>query len=603
MAVRKPAADPAHKETENLIKQMEKRISKEYAQAEKEVQVKIDDYFDRFRLKDEKWREWVADGKKTAAEYKQWRIGQMAVGKRWESMKQTIAEDFAHTDQIARSIVKGYMPEVYATNFNYGTYEVEVGAKVNTSFTLYDRQTVERIMRDNPDLLPAPGKKVSKAIAEGKAVRWNKQLIQSVMTQGILQGESIPKLATRLAKEVGDSDRKAAIRNARTMATGAQNAGRVDSYKRAEDMGINMEQEWRATLDMRTRHEHRQLDGQRQKVGDPFTVDGYEILFPGDPSAEGFLVYNCRCTLRGVVAGLEPQARKYRDESAIEGLTYDEWKAQKKSQSNPITLPEEKGEAIAEKYRREYRDGVFGGESHVRNVSSATKTIVPTTSFNPSATIEEAENYAKSFVGGGMNLTGKSISFKGIDIDAANKINERLTTIYENFDIDKLSSLEAFGKAQKKIYQQHQDAPFFATNFGNIGMNATLLKDAKTIDKYIKDGESAFEYVIQNMDRLTGKQLEIAQAYKTAGRSLVGNTVEDMITHEVGHHISYMSSVNKSLADVQKADNWKEYAKNLSGYANHSFGEYVAESFNAYYNGEYDKLQPELISLFDGLRK
>jgi SPP1 gp7 family putative phage head morphogenesis protein len=361
MAVKRPKGDPAHEETERLIADMEKRISKEYAQAEKEVQFKINDYFDRFRLKDQKWQEWVADGKKTAAEYKQWRICQMAVGKRWESMKQTIAEDFAHTDQIARSIVKGYMPEVYATNFNYGTYEVEVGAKVNTSFTLYDRQTVERIMRDNPDLLPAPGKKVSKAIAEGKAVRWNKQLIQSVMTQGILQGESIPKLATRLAKEVGDSDRKAAIRNARTMATGAQNAGRVDSYKRAEDMGIEMEQEWRATLDMRTRHEHRQLDGQRQKVGEPFTVDGYEILFPGDPSAEGFLVWNCRCTLRGVVAGLEPQARKYRDESALEGLTYDEWKAQKKSESNPITLPEEKGEAIAEKFRREYRDGVFGG--------------------------------------------------------------------------------------------------------------------------------------------------------------------------------------------------------------------------------------------------
>lgn len=355
MAVRKQNTDPANDETERLLAELEKKISKEYAQAQKEVQEKLDDYLRRFRLKDQKWQEWVADGTKTAAEHKQWRIGQMAVGKRWESLKQTIAEDYAHTDQIARSIVNGYMPEVYAINFNYGTYEAEVGAKVNTSFTLYDRQTVERIMRNNPDLLPAPGKKVSKAIAEGKAVRWNKQLIQSVMTQGILQGESIPKLATRLAKEVGDSDRKAAIRNARTMTTGAQNAGRVDSYKRAEGMGINMEQEWRATLDMRTRHEHRQLDGQRQKVGEPFTVDGYEILFPGDPSAEGFLIYNCRCTLRGVVAGLEPQARKYRDESAIDGLTYEEWKAQKQSKSNPITLPEEKGEAIAESYRRKYR--------------------------------------------------------------------------------------------------------------------------------------------------------------------------------------------------------------------------------------------------------
>lgn len=352
MAVKKPNMDPAHEETERLIAEMEKKISKEYAQAEKEIQVKIDDYFERFALKDQKWQEWVKDGKKTSAEYKQWRIGQMAVGKRWESLKQTVAEDLVNADQIARSITKGYMPEVYAENFNFGTYEVEVGAKVDTSFTLYDRQTVERIMRDNPDLLPAPGKKVSKAIAEGKAVRWNKQLIQSVMTQGILQGESIPKLATRLATAVGDSDRKAAIRNARTMATGAQNAGRVDSYKRAEDMGIKMEQEWRATLDMRTRHSHRQLDGERQPVGEKFS-NGCE--YPGDPRGDPSEIYNCRCTLRAVVEGLEPQARKFRDDSAIEGLTYEEWKAEKKSESRPIDEQEKKGEAIAEKYRREYR--------------------------------------------------------------------------------------------------------------------------------------------------------------------------------------------------------------------------------------------------------
>ena len=353
MAVRK--TDPAHAETERLLAEMEKRIQKEYALAEKDIQAKIDDYMERFSLKDQKWQEWVKDGTKTKEQYKQWRIGQMAVGKRWESLKQTVSEELYHADQIAKSIVKGYMPEVYALNFNYGTYEVEKGAKVNTSFTLYDRQSVERILRDNPQMLPAPGKKVSQAIAEGRAVRWNSQQLQSVMIQGILQGESIPKLAARLAKEVGDSDMKAAIRNARTMTTGAQNAGRIDSYKRAEDMGIKMEQMWRATLDDRTRHEHRMLDGETVKVGEPFEVEGYEIMFPGDPTAEGFLIYNCRCTLKAVVAGLTLQAEKLRDDSAIGGKTYEEWKAEKQSESRPITEQKEKGEAIAESYRNEYR--------------------------------------------------------------------------------------------------------------------------------------------------------------------------------------------------------------------------------------------------------
>lgn len=309
----------------------------------------------RFRLKDQRWREWVDDGTKTMQEYNEWRYGQIAVGQRWEAMKDTIAHDIHNTNMIAQSITKGYMPEVYANNFNYGTYEAEVGSHIDTSFTLYDRQTVERIMRDDPNLLPAPGKKTSKRIAEGKDVLWNKKQIQSVMTQGILQGESIPKLSKRLATTVGDKNYKAAIRNARTMTTGAQNAGRMDSYKRAESMGIDMEVEWIATLDGRTRHEHRMLDGQMRPVGKPFEVEGVKIQYAGDPHAPGNMIYNCRCTLAGHVKGFDA-AEVDRDTSAIGDMSYDDWKKSKDIKSNPIDLQEQKGKAIAGKYKKEYNN-------------------------------------------------------------------------------------------------------------------------------------------------------------------------------------------------------------------------------------------------------
>ena len=313
----------------------------------------------RFRLKDQKWREWVDDGTKTMQEYNEWRYGQIAVGQRWEAMKDTIAHDIHNTNMIAKSITQGYMPEVYANNFNYGTYEAEVGSHINTSFTLYDKQTVERIMRDDPDLLPAPGKKTSKRIAEGKDVLWNKKQIQSVMTQGILQGESIPKISKRLATTVGDKNYKAAIRNARTMTTGAQNAGRMDSYKRAESMGIDMEVEWIATLDGRTRHEHRMLDGQMRPVGKPFEVEGVKIQYAGDPHAPGNMIYNCRCTLAGHVKGFDA-AEVDRDTSAIGDMTYDEWKKSKDIKSNPIDLQEQNGKAISRKYKEEYRESSSG---------------------------------------------------------------------------------------------------------------------------------------------------------------------------------------------------------------------------------------------------
>lgn len=285
--------DYGHKWTDEELKKLEKRIAKIYAQATKETQKKLDDYLAAFKVKDKIKRDQLAKGIITQQEYDHWRTGQIMMGKRWEEMKDTLAEDMHTANLKAASMTKQFTYDAYALNHNYGTFEVEKGSLIDTSYTLYDRHTVERLVRDDPQLLPPPGKKVSKAIAEGRAKLWNKQVIQSVMTQSILQGESIPKIATRLAEAVGDSNRKAAIRNARTMTTGAENAGRVDSYKRAESMGIKMQQMWVATLDGRTRHEHRQLDGMRVDVGKPFEIDGYTIHFPGDPTAAPEMVYNC----------------------------------------------------------------------------------------------------------------------------------------------------------------------------------------------------------------------------------------------------------------------------------------------------------------------
>ena len=81
---------------------------------------------------------------------------------------------------------------------------------------------------------------------------WNRRLIANQITQGVLLGESIPKIAKRM-QDVTGSNRAAAVRLARTSTTAAENAGRVDSYKRAKGLGIKVQQEWVATLDLRTR--------------------------------------------------------------------------------------------------------------------------------------------------------------------------------------------------------------------------------------------------------------------------------------------------------------------------------------------------------------
>ena len=291
-------ADSGHDGTEAILKEIEKRVTKEYRQAAAEVQEKLNDYWRRFRIKDEIKRKALKAGAITKQEYNQWRIGQIAIGKRWAEMQDVLARDFHNANNIARSIADGYMPEVYALNHNYGTFLVEKASLVDTSYSLYSREAVERLIKDQPDVLPpVPGLKkqreINAALAAGKDIRWQKGQIQSVMTQGILQGESIPNIARRIASTLGERNLGTAIRYARTAATAAQNAGREDSYKRAQSMGIKMRQMWVATLDDRTRVEHRYLDGQVVDVGEPFVVDNIEIEYPGDPQAPGYMIYNC----------------------------------------------------------------------------------------------------------------------------------------------------------------------------------------------------------------------------------------------------------------------------------------------------------------------
>lgn len=172
---------------------------------------------------------------------------------------------------------------------------------------------------------------------------------------------TIPNIAKRL-ESVVQMDHNAAIRNARTMTTNAQNAGRIASGLWAKSKGVDSTNVWAATLDMRTRHEHRQLDGQRREIGELFEVDGYELEYPGDFShgAPGHLIYNCRCTLIPQVKGFEYNIREddNLDLSALDaaGLSYDEWKKSHLEITNPITLPEEKARAIRNSYINEYRN-------------------------------------------------------------------------------------------------------------------------------------------------------------------------------------------------------------------------------------------------------
>lgn len=311
--------DLGHKETDEALGKLERQIKKVYVQAYEETEAKLQDYLSRFATKDKIKQEQLRTGKITQDEYNYWRKGQVMIGKRWQEMVNSLAADYTNANRLAMSMVGDSLPGVYALNHDYGTFQVEKGSMVDTSYTIYDRSTVERLIRDNPNLLPRAKVNVPKDL------RWNKQHVNNAVLQGILQGESNDKIASRL-QTVTSMNHAAAIRNARTMTTGAENAGRTDSYKRAAEMGIELEQEWLATLDGRTRDSHRALDGERI----PLAKDKWHpakfsngCRYPGDPEGPAWEVYNCRCTLVVAIKGID-QSDAPRN-SKLGSMSYEEW--------------------------------------------------------------------------------------------------------------------------------------------------------------------------------------------------------------------------------------------------------------------------------------
>lgn len=293
--------DYGHKKTEEMLQRLENKIKKEYAKAIKDLEKKTFDYLKQFKKADKlKYKEFK-DGLITKKEYLNWRQDEMLLPNQWQRMKDRLADDMVNADRTARLLIDEHKIDVYILNHSYGTYEIEKGLGIDTVYTLYDRDTIRNMLLGDKDFLPNPGKKIKKDIAKGKLKRWNEQKIQSAITQGILQGEPIPDIAKRLATTVVGMNETSAIRNARTITTGVQNRGRIDSYERVKSWGINVEKIWIATSDNRTRDSHRELNGERRNIDEEFKEN---LQFPGDPNGEPAEIYNCRCTLIANTGGV-----------------------------------------------------------------------------------------------------------------------------------------------------------------------------------------------------------------------------------------------------------------------------------------------------------
>lgn len=551
--------DKGHEYADKELKRLEWKFKKVYKQAEKEVTQTLRDHVNKFEAKDVLMKNKLAKGEITKEGYKRWRTSQIAVGKQWEQVRNQIANNYTNAYKEAYRAINDSLLDVYAENINYSMFAMEAFTGTNISYQLLNESLVRKLVKDNPNLLPL--KKVDGKSFTTKVERWNRQKVTSAVTQGIIQGEGARGIAKRL-RVVTDMNMKSSILNARTAVTSAENIGKLDAYQKAEELGIKTEKQWIATHDGRTRHTHRQIDGQIVPLKETF---GNGCMHPGDPLADPAETYNCRCTMVPVVDGDGVGTPE-----TANGMTYEEWKNEK-SKAEP-----------QQSYYKELTKKEFSGysDSELKAINSRFK---------------ELDGKYHAEVNGAMNTLHRDQQ----DYDLR----------YKNYTEHLLENNPKMRRstAEKRTKELLGERPVKADIFKGGDFNM-LTKVMTLNDNAVKSAQTLADDIIHREKTLARKARRRERGLYTSPYNYgnVGDSAESVFIHEYGHAIDFTYGITESkefqkiLAKYTKDD----VALGISEYAAtdklEMFAEAFAESFMGKTQGAMSK---EIMKMLDDIMK
>lgn len=453
--------------------------------------------------------------------------------------------------------------------------------------------------QDIPIIMPIDDRKVVKALTTDSKLVVNyykadpvrgrleedidllKTRIRTNLSRGIVAGKSWLDVAVDIATGMNntfDTALKDAMRIVRTEGHRVNQQGFLDAGDVAKSKGADILKQWDSTMDKHTRPWHREADGQIVEWDEDFIVMGERLKAPSiGGSARN--VCNCRCQLL-------QRARWMLDEDELKEL---------QERAEFFGLDKTKS---FEEYKQKYL-----------TVSKTPEVVVKQkTIFTPAKTIAEAEEYGKRFVVEKTWSKDGRISYKGLSVDGANEFNRTLTNLFDTFEMPKFNNILPMNFRERR-WKGSDDTPMAYVNNldGGLFFNAKMVKSPKAVEEYFKKGKEAYVICEKNLYRLEGSQKELVEKYVKAGRSLVAGDAENkmsaMIQHEVGHHIQNKILYRDKEAVKIVKDGFEPYGSKLSGYSTYTHGEYIAESFCAFMNGESDRIDPALKSYFEGLMK
>lgn len=326
--------DLMSKRQDEQLENLEEHLTALYSLAAKDIQKQLQAFLNGKKKKDDALRKSYEDEEISKQEYEEARVALFTGGKDYKAILEKITGALVLTDVVAMTTVSSVIPYAAAQSFSYSLYmgeamssavgvalapiAIKYGSEIFASlsklpeklsdfyWSIKDRirnrdvsyeafninRDVLKYLTKRPDILPR--------VNLPKDELWNRRKINDAIRQGIIRGESIPDIASRL-RAVTDMDATAAIRNARTAMTAAENASRDVAIHKLIDAGAPLVIVWSATHDNRTRETHLLLDGTTQDKDGYFGVGIIDtpLRYPSDPEGDGEEIYNCRCRISG----------------------------------------------------------------------------------------------------------------------------------------------------------------------------------------------------------------------------------------------------------------------------------------------------------------
>lgn len=473
--------DYGSKVTDAQILDLEHRIREVYSQAKQDITSKLSEFTAAYKIKDAIHQQDVAEGRWTKEQYNNWVKGQVFQEEQWKSKRSQILATLSDANGVATRMANGYRNDVFAFNANYQAYQLEHGVGINFGFQLYDPGAVANLIQNNPQILP------QWKIDEPKDYTWNYKNVNNAITQGIIQGEKLDQIAKRLATGLSSKNMNKMLTFARTGMTQAQNAGRLTRLNEAKSMGLKVHKEWMATLDMHTRWQHADLDGQKRGLNEQFVIGHYKIMYPGDPNADASMVYNCRCTLVGDLDDYPSEYERYDniDGKPIKNMTYREWEKAK-------------------------------GKQYSKSKAEPPKPELNQVSIGKAKTVAEVNAL--------LNLPGLFKSnAKGIQSIA-------------NLDGCDLDSAKSIAASYEQVFAKYPGlkGKFQAPNAHPVGMSSNTYAWC-----YLNSGE------VEVNPKIYNNWSKVEKSYEhdvIIGWHPKGTTAESIVTHEIGHAIDGLLS-------------------------------------------------------------